>query len=317
MQDLIIALKAAGEITRLRILALLRQGELTVSEICYILKQSQPRISRHLRLLSEAGLVVRFPEGSWVFYRLVTAPPKTDLISHILSQIPDLDEQIQKDNKHLADVRQERATRAEAYFAENAARWNEVSRHYISEKQIVTAIKKQLSHSFYEHFVDIGTGTGFLLKSLASKATQATGFDISASMLAIARNHLEEQDFAHCQVRQADASSLPLQKSSADLVTIHQLLHFLPEPQSVISEAARILKPQGQLIIVDFAPHQREELREQHAHRRLGFADEEIISCLQNAGLETKPPLHLQSKSATKHNLTVTLWQAVNKGEVI
>ena len=307
METVLTALRAAGEPTRLRILAILAKGELTVSELTQVLLQSQPRISRHLKLLADAGLVQRYPEGSWVFYRLHESGPVGALLAEIIRNLPRDDHDIQRDSERLTEVREDRAARAQVYFAENAANWDSLRAQHIPETEVEAEIADLMAEEGMELLVDLGTGTGRMLEVFGERATRAIGFDVSPNMLALARTNLDEARRSNCQVRQGDCNNVPLEDASANVVILHQVLHFLDDPQRAISEASRILVPGGQVLVADFGPHELEELRDAHAHRRLGFADTDMQMMMRQAGLEPQPAIQLSSAS---HQLTVALWQA-------
>ncbi len=307
MDSLLSALRAAGEPTRLRILAILALGELTVSELTQVLLQSQPRISRHLKLLADAGLVLRYPEGSWVFYRLHEQAEVSALLAEIIANLPQDDHDLQRDRERLAEVRAERAARAQSYFAANAAQWDELRAHHIPETEIEQRMSTLIGGRDIDLLVDLGTGTGRMLEIFAPRCTRAVGFDVSADMLTIARAKLDENGNENCQVRQGDCANVPLEDNVADIVILHQVLHFLDDPQRAMNEAARITRPGGTVLVADFGPHEMEVLRDEHAHRRLGFADEEMHNMVQSAGLYLTASDTLAAKNT---QLTVAMWQA-------
>jgi ArsR family transcriptional regulator len=304
-------LRAAGETTRLRILALLSHEELSVLELCRILGQSQPRVSRHLKLLAEAGLVERFPDGAWVFYRLTVGTGGRGLVD--LALIADGDAILKKDADQLAAVAGERAAAAAAYFARNAARWDEIRSLYVSETEVETAILTALGAEQPGLLVDLGAGTGRMLTLLGGRAGRSIGLDLSQQMLNIARLHVGEAGLAACELRHGDIFATGLPDGVADLVTVHQVLHYLGDPAAAVAEAARLIGPGGRLLIVDFAPHRLEFLREQHQHRRLGFSDEEILRWLAAAGLEGHIDATLPTASG--EGLTVKIWSGRRAAE--
>ena len=307
MENLLSALRAAGEPTRLRILAILALGELTVSELTQVLLQSQPRISRHLKLLADAGLIVRYPEGSWVFYRLDESARLGDLLAEIIASLPQGDHELQRDRERLAEVRAERAARAQAYFAANAAQWDSLRANHIPETTIEERMGELIGGRDIDLLVDLGTGTGRMLEIFGTRASRAVGFDISPDMLTIARAKLDELAAENCQVRQGDCANVPLEDNVADIVILHQVLHFLDDPQRAVNEAARITRPGGCVLIADFGPHEMEDLRNEHAHRRLGFADDEMNHMLRAAGLFAAAGDTLTAQNTP---LTVAMWQA-------
>lgn len=299
-------LRAAGEPTRLRILALLAAEELSVLELCRILDQSQPRVSRHLKLLAEAGLVQRFPDGAWVFYRLSAAGAARQLVDGILDLTDDADPVLRRDGDQLAAVKAERTNEAAAYFARNAARWDEIRSLYASEIQVEAAINKAAGQGAIGRLVDLGAGTGRMLTLLGERAERAIGLDLSQQMLNIARVNVREAGLAACELRHGDIFATGLPAASADLVTVHQVLHYLGDPVAAITEAARLVAPGGRLLIIDFAPHSLEFLRSQHQHRRLGFSDAEILRWLEAAGLEGQVSETLPT--ADGQGLTIKIW---------
>jgi len=300
------ALRAAGEQTRLRVLALLTEGELAVGELAQALGQSQPRVSRHLKLLTEAGLVERAPEGAWVFYRLPRAwTPERRFAEAALAMLDPDDPMLLRDAERLKAVRTARDEAAAAYFERNAADWDRVRALHLPEADIDSAILAAAGEGRFELMVDVGVGQGRMIHLFADRVARAEGFDTSRQMLAIARASLDELR-AKAAVRYGDAYAPPIAPGLADLVTIHQVLHFLSDPGRAIAEASRLLKRGGRLLIIDFAPHSHEFLRDEHAHRRLGFSDQEIADWCAAAGMSIShtTPLAPAKRSA----LTVKIW---------
>lgn len=301
-------LRAAGEPSRLRILALLAREELAVLELCRVLDQSQPRVSRHLKLLADAGLVERFPDGAWVFYRLTNAGAAGDLVADVLSRVDASDPVLQRDAERLSAVWAERAADAGEYFARNAARWDEIRSLYVSDAQVEAAILEAAGPGPFSRLVDLGSGTGRMLTLLGPHAEAALGLDLSQQMLNLARNRVTQAGLARCELRHGDIFATRLPAESADLVVVHQVLHYLADPAAAVREAGRIVATGGRLIIADFAPHRLEFLREQHQHRRLGFAEPEMSRWLADAGLKI---LHVAAlPPADKGGLTVKIWTA-------
>lgn len=301
-------LKAAGEDTRLRLLALIGEGELTVSELTEILGQSQPRISRHLKLLAEAGLVERFREASWVFYRRAVDTPGAALTDALLELMAPEDDILLRDRERLDAVRAARAAQAQDYFRAHAHEWDAIRRLHAPEAQVEAAIKAALSGQRIGSLLDLGTGTGRILELFADEMERGVGIDLSADMLAVARANLERAGVRNATVRQGDIYNLALPRDAFDVVIIHQVLHFLEDAPRAIKEAARVLRPGGRLLVVDFDPHDLEFLREQHAHRRLGFAPEIMESWLTQAGLFLQSHRLLAPQGDGR--LTVSLWLA-------
>lgn len=303
MESLLNALRAAAEPTRLRLLALLANGEATVSELCRILGQSQPRVSRHLKLLTDAGLIARIPEGSWVFYRLADGPLAASLLPRLLGHLDRNDTRLLSDAERLEGVRAQRTAAAQAYFAERAEHWNAIRSLHVDEAEVERAIADAIGDAPVDSLLDIGTGTGRMLELLGPRAERALGVDISHDMLRVARETLERSAQSHVQARRGDMYRLPSSADTHDLVVIHQVLHFADEPAAVVAEAARVLRPGGRLLIADFAPHTLETLRDEHQHRRLGFADDEVLGWCAQGGLDGRVVTRLPGA-----RLTVQLW---------
>ncbi len=301
-------LRAAGEPSRLRILALLSHEELAVLELCKVLDQSQPRVSRHLKLLAEAGLVERFPDGAWVFYRLVAGGLARRLADETLAAVDPADPILIRDAERLQQVRAERSTEAGEYFARNAARWDEIRSLYVSETAVEAAVLKAAGPGPFKRLVDLGSGTGRMLTLLGPHAQAAVGLDLSQQMLNIARRHVADAGLERCELRHGDIFGTRLPGQSADLVVVHQVLHYLGDPAAAVREAARLVAEDGRLIIVDFAPHSLEFLREQHQHRRLGFVESEMERWLNEAGLTKVRAAALPP--ARGEGLTVKIWTA-------
>jgi ubiquinone/menaquinone biosynthesis C-methylase UbiE/DNA-binding transcriptional ArsR family regulator len=301
-------LRAAGELSRLRILALLAREELAVLELCRVLDQSQPRVSRHLKLLADAGLVERFPDGAWVFYRLTGSGRCGELVSEVLAAIEPADPVLQRDAERLSAVWAERAADAGEYFARNAARWDEIRSLYVSDADVEDAIRKAAGPGPFKRLVDLGSGTGRMLTLLGPQADAALGLDLSQQMLNLARNRVTEAGLEGFELRHGDIFATRLPDASADLVVVHQVLHYLADPAAAVREAARIVAGGGKLIIVDFAPHRLEFLREQHQHRRLGFAEPEMARWLGEGGLSNVRVIALPP--VDKAGLTVKIWTA-------
>jgi ubiquinone/menaquinone biosynthesis C-methylase UbiE/DNA-binding transcriptional ArsR family regulator len=306
--DLNAALKAAGEETRLRVLALLAEAELTVSELTDILRQSQPRISRHLRLLAEAGLVERFREGSWAFFRLGEHGAAAELARELVARLDPADSVIARDRERLAAVRAARAASAQAYFRRHAAEWDRIRKLHVADDEVEQAIVAALAERPFRSLLDLGTGTGRMLELCGPQIERGLGLDLSLDMLALARSRLDRAGLRHCSVRQGDLYDLALPKDSFDVVIVHQVLHFLDDGARALAEAARVLRPSGRLLVVDFAPHELEFLRDQHAHRKLGFAPEAVTQWMNAAGLDVVAQRTLAPGSGPQAKIAVSLW---------
>ena len=304
------ALKAAGEETRLRVLALLAEAELTVSDLTDILRQSQPRISRHLKLLVEAGLVERFREGTWAFFRLAEHGGGADVARALIERLNPGDQTITRDRERLSSVRQARAAAAQAYFRAHAAEWDRIRKLHVADEAVEDAIRAALSDKLFRSLLDLGTGTGRMLEMFGPDIERGLGLDLSLDMLLLARDRLERAGLRNCSVRQGDIYDLPLANDSFDVVILHQVLHFLDDGARAIREAARVLRPGGRLLVVDFAPHEQEFLREQFAHRRLGFAPDTVMQWITASGLDPVMHKSLAPEPGPEGKIAVSLWLA-------
>jgi ubiquinone/menaquinone biosynthesis C-methylase UbiE len=298
--------QAISDPTRLRILALVARMELSVGELAQLLEQSQPRVSRHVRILADAGIVERRKEGSWVFLAMGDAERTGPLLKLVDAWLDDPTRAMfADDSARLAAVRADRAQAAERYFAAQAEVWDSIRSLHVAETQVERAIDRALGNSSLGTLVDIGTGTGRMIELFGPRASQAIGIDRSSDMLRLARAKLETAGVPS-SLRQGDMYALPLGDGTADCIIIHQVLHYAHAPADAIAEAARVLAPAGTLLVVDFAAHEREELRTFDAHLRLGFADEAMEGWFGAAGLKVDHIDHLKGGE-----LTVTLWRGV------
>lgn len=300
-------LRAAAEPTRLRLLALCARTELAVSELTGIVGQSQPRVSRHLRLLCDAGLLERSREGTWAFYHLARRGPQAELAATLVALVstPAATGAARLDLERLEAVKKARAAAAAAYFRANAARWDEIRALHVDEGEVEKVLLTLLPGAGIGDLLDVGTGTGRILELLADRVDAGVGIDLSREMLAVARARLDRSELRHCRVCHGDMYQLPWPKGSFDAVVIHQVLHFADNPDRAVIEAGRVLRPGGRLVVVDFAPHDLGYLRDEHAHRRLGLGDDEVAQWFRDAGLEPLETVHLRGDP-----LTVTLWLA-------
>jgi ubiquinone/menaquinone biosynthesis C-methylase UbiE len=309
METLLAILRAAAEPTRLRLLALCAEGDMAVGDLVEILGQSQPRVSRHLKLLCEAGALDRFREGSRVFYRLSDDPGEPGAVARTLAaMIPVDDPEFARDRDGLAQIRERRAAAADAYFRANAAQWDQIRSLHVDEREVERALRAVLPGPC-DLLLDIGTGTGSMLSLFADRYERGVGIDASRDMLAMARANLDGEGLRHCHVRHGDMYRLPFEDGAADAVIVHQVLHYADRPGAVIAEAARVLAPGGTLVVADFAPHEQESLRDSHTHQRLGFEEAEIFDWCRAAKLAPGQAVHLAGDP-----LTVTIWTAHAKG---
>ena len=305
-EAVIAALRAAGEETRLRILALLAGGELTVSDLTTVLGQSQPRISRHLKLLDDAGLIRRHREGAWVFCALEKRGA-ISAIQGLIASIDGADRVLAADQLRLQDLRKEQAQAASRYFAKVAEDWDSIRALHVPEAKVeevlVAALPEKIGHA-----IDLGTGTGRIVSLLAARAEEVTGLDVSHDMLNVARANIARAGLKNVQLRHMDINAPAMEAEVADVVVVHQVLHYLTEPERALRQAARLVRPGGQLLVVDFAPHAHEFLRADHQHQRLGFDRAQLDEWMKMAGLT--PDSYSELPPETKDGLTVSFWRA-------
>ena len=311
LASMIECLRAAGEPTRLRVLALLRQRDLSVGELVQVLGQSQPRLSHHLKVLTAAGLVERLPEGSFVFYRAANANLGKGFLDGLFAQLDVNEADFARDSERLDEVSAARAESAEAYFSNIAETWDRLRTLHYPNEQIETALLELAGPGPFRRVLDFGTGTGRMLSLFAPRAEEAEGIDLSHHMLTVARANLEREGVNGARVRQGNVTAVPFESNSADLVIIHQVLHYMDAPNRAITEASRVLRPGGQLLIVDFAPHNLEFLRTEHGHHRLGMSHEAMSSWVMDAGLKLFKPQSFAPPAGAKDGLTVNIWKAL------
>jgi len=309
LNHLVTQLRAAGEITRARILSLLTHGELSVGELAQVLNQSQPRLSRHLKFLTGAGLVERLPEGAWVFYRLPTEGQARALVDSLTAVLDPTDPDLRRDLERLRDVKGERAAAAGAYFSRVADDWDRLRALHYSDDEIEKAVLHAAGAGPFEVVVDFGTGTARMLSLFADKARRVEGIDLSHQMLTVARSKLAEAGISNASVRHGDATASPYPDNLANLVIIHQVLHFLDDPGRALNEAARVLKPGGRLVVVEFAPHTQEHLRTEHAHRHLGVSEQDMARWADKAGLAVRSAKTFAAPGGEK-GISVMVWSA-------
>lgn len=310
LTPLIDCLRAAGEPTRLRILALLRQRDLAVGELVQVLEQSQPRLSHHLKALTAADLVERLPEGSFVFYRAAGRGRGKAFLDSLFSQLPEDEPELARDAERLEQVSAARASSAEEYFSSIADNWDRLRAMHSPNEAIEKTLLDLAGPGPFRRVLDFGTGTGRMLSLFAPRAEEAEGIDLSHHMLTVARANLERDGISGARVRQGNVTAVPFDAGSADLVIIHQVLHYMDAPNRAIAEAARVLQPGGKVLIVDFAPHDLEFLRAEHGHHRLGLSHETMSAWAGEAGLRLSDPRSFAPPKGAEEGLTVNIWKA-------
>ncbi|MBV7258103.1 ArsR/SmtB family transcription factor [Erythrobacter crassostreae] len=303
--------KALADPTRLRIARLLGTMELAVGELAQALGQSQPRVSRHVGILCDAGIAERRREGSWVFLRSTggsdQANPIVAALEHVLAVVEREDAEFaqvcESDRRKLAAIRDAREQSAETYFAQHAGEWDDLRALHSPDAQVEEQLGKALSNAPLGATLDIGTGTGRMAEFFAKDADHVVALDKNLEMLRIARAKLQHLPAAQIELVQGDFAELPLPDASFDTVLLHQVLHFAQDPAIPLAEAARVTRTGGRIAIVDFANHDREELRTRHQHARLGFSDRQMRDLLRSAGFSARDPIALDGGE-----LVVKIW---------
>lgn len=304
-------LRALADPTRLRIMRLLSAMELAVGELAQVLGQSQPRVSRHVRILCDAGLAERRKEGAWVFLRSGIGPDRAPPLGAQAAGLLDVAERddaqfaarCAEDRRHLSAIRAAREATSAAYFARHAAEWDTLRSLHTPDEPVEAALASALGGQDLGRMLDVGTGTGRMAELFADHALHVTGLDKSPEMLRIARTRLQDLPANRHALVQGDFTQLPFDGAAFDTVLFHQVLHYAQDPGAVLAEAARVTREGGRIAVVDFAAHDREELRVQHAHARLGFSDEQMLALLTDAGFAADAPIALPGRP-----LTVKIW---------
>ncbi|MFD2646707.1 ArsR/SmtB family transcription factor [Devosia albogilva] len=308
LASLVGVLKAAGEDTRLRLLALLADGDHSVKDLTEILKQSQPRVSRHLKLLADAGLIERNAEGAWAYYGLAQEGEGAELARWLVARVEDEDPDRRRDVERQQLVRQAQQAQAADYFAKVAGSWNLLKTLHVPEEAVEAAVVAALDGRVVDTLIDLGTGTGRMLEVLGGSYRRGIGIDSSREMLTVARARLAQAGVQHAQVRLGDIGDVDLNPGPADVIVIHQVMHYFDDPGRMLLSARRLLKPGGQMIIVDFAPHDLEFLRTEHAHRRLGLSQAQMQGWAGGAELAVDLVQEFPSGNGSR-GLTVCLWR--------
>lgn len=310
--QLVASLRAIAEPTRLRIIDALSTIELSVTEVCSVVGQSQPRVSRHLKILGDAGILDRHAQGTSAFYRLTADAAGRSAALAALSLLDPDDPTRTRDRARIDAIRKRRADEAAEYFEQVASTWTQLRALHVEDGEVEDAVLAAVGEGPIERLLDLGTGTGRMLDLFSGRIDEGVGIDSSRQMLNLARTKLDEAGAHNCRVLYSDVYDLDIAPRSVDVAIFHHVLHFLDDPAMAVAEAAATLKPGGRLVVVDFAPHDLESLRFEHRHRRLGFGDSEVVGWLEAAGLECSLPRHLTPRETTGTYLTTTIWTATS-----
>ncbi len=237
------ALRAAGEPSRLRLLAVLAKAELTVGELCEIVGQSQPRVSRHLKVLLDAGLLDRFREEHWVYYRVPASGAAHDIVRQLLGLVVAEDDVLVRDHKRMEGVIAERARRATDELPAEARSG--------PSPEIEALVVREFEGKPVGVLLDVGTGRGHLLELLAPRASRAVGIDISTDALRLARTNVHGAGLSHCELQHGDVYDLPFAPATFDTATLDRMLATARRPLLALAEIARTLKPGGRLVVIE------------------------------------------------------------------
>mgnify|MGYP002735244045 FL=1 len=318
------AIRALDDPTRLRILRLLASMELAVGEVAQVLGQSQPRVSRHIKILCDSGLAERRKEGAWVFLRSSISENSDSPLAAAIARLLAVAEQedtafgrrCAEDRQHLDAIRSSRESHALDWFSRHAEEWDELRSLHIEDGPVEAALTEMLlglaGDAGLGRMLDVGTGTGRIAELLAPHAAHVVAFDKSPDMLRIARARLQHLRAESVELVQGDFAQIPFAARSFDTVLFHQVLHYAQAPEAVLAGAARVTTPGGRIAIVDFAAHDREDLRQTHAHARLGFSDAQIEAMLRDAGFVPH-----ETRALAGHELVVKLWTGTRREDSV
>lgn len=279
------AFKTLSDPTRVRVLALLEREELVVQELMEILQMAQSRVSGHLRILREAGLLADRRQGTYVFYRFPPAPRGAwrDCWQLLRRTLAD-DEVVTQDLRALDAVVQSRASRARAFFDARAPEWDALRSIFNDEALRARAIAQLVPEGMC--VAEVGTGTGVLALELARQGIRVIAIDHSPAMLDATRAKLEESRIPGVELRQGEASRLPIGDAEVDAAMAHMVLRYLPAPLRAILELSRVTRPGGRVVISDFVYHEFEWMRKELGVQWLGFQQQELEEWFRIAGLQ-------------------------------
>jgi ArsR family transcriptional regulator len=276
------SLSALSDPVRCRMLRLLDDHELTVSELCAILQLPQSTVSRHLRILSDGGWASSRRDGTSRYYSLVRGDAGLAQVWQLTRAELEVRRAVElsQDARRVAAVMARRRETSVQFFAGASDEWDRLRAEMFGRDFGPMALLGWLPSEWVVG--DLGCGTGALLPLLAPHVSRVIGVDASDEMLAAAR--VRASDLANVELRKGSLESLPIDDRSLDAAALMLVLHHVPSPAAAMAEAARVLEPGGRLLIVDMAPHEREEYRHEMGHVWLGFSDEQMRRLLEQAG---------------------------------
>ncbi len=275
-------LKALADPCRLRLTAVLLSGEFTVQELTRIMDMGQSRISRHLKILTEAGVLTVKRQGTWSYYRAGEECRFFSAIRPAFERELEMLTERSRDMAAVAEVLEERRRRSQEFFDRHARQWDDLARTLLPVPEYHKRLIKQVPEGVT--LLEIGIGTGALLIELAARAANVIGVDHSPAMLEEARRRLANDGVSSVELRLGEMSHLPLSDGSVGCVVANMVLHHAADPAAVLAEIRRVLVPGGVLLLADLARHEREAAREQLADQWLGFEENELTDWLKLAG---------------------------------
>ena len=291
--------KTLADSTRVRILALLEREELAVQELMDVLRMAQSRVSRHLGILREAGLLRDRREGTYVFYRFT--PPRDgawrdawELARRELAGDP----AAERDAAALVRVVEARASRIRTFFDSVGPEWDALRKVFNDDALRARAIAHLAPPDWT--VCDVGTGTGILAREVAQLGLRVIAVDHSLRMLEAARERLASDAITSVELRRGEAHALPLGDAEVDAALAHMVLHYVPQPAEALREMARVVKPGGVVVVVDFVRHEAEWMRDELGVLWLGFPADEIVGWLRDAGLTGVRVEHFASPSPAR-----------------
>ena len=283
-------LSSLSDETRGRLLHVLEQRELTVSELTAVLQLPQSTVSRHLKILSDEGWVTSRSEGTSRYYRRTRAldPDAERLWGVVRSSLAGSPEAAQ-DEERAREIEARRRTRSQEFFRTAAGKWDSLREELFGRRPEFPALLALLDPEWTVG--DLGCGTGQLSEELAPYVARVVAVDESPDMLEAARRRLDRLDGV--DVREGRLEALPVADGELDVALLSLVLHYVPEPQRALEEAARALRPGGRMLMIDMVVHGREEYRERMGHRWQGFVEEQVREWTEAAGFEAVRYAHL------------------------
>ena len=300
--DSVLYYKAQADVTRIRLLNLLLHHELNVNEIVMVMGMGQPRISRHLKILTDCGLLKSRRDGLWVFYS-ASKDGRGGNFNEFYYKFIAGDSELNSDYAAMKGVLEEGSRERTRFFDSIASNWDDIKQSIFGDLNISSEILERIKQC--DVAADLGCGTGELLPYMKQKAKRVIGVDKSPKMLEEAEHRLASNGRG-IELRIGEIEHLPMRDGEADTAVINMVLHHLPSPDAGIHEAGRVLKSGGSLIIVDLEKHQNEEMRKNYEHRWLGFTRKNIERWLGAGGFLPREFVQYDVRNGLKIDLYVS-----------